>query len=52
MERFLNYLFACTTGTVVHGVPLAQDYARVQVDTHNPTFADCPLPKVQEGAEV
>ena len=37
---------------ILHGVPLSPDYARVQVDTYNPAFANCPLPNVQEGAEM
>ena len=47
-----QYLFACITGMVVHGVPLAPGYARVQVETYNPAFENCPLPKVQEGGHL
>ena len=37
---------------VLHGVLLTLEYARVQVESINPTFADCPLPNVHEGDEM
>ena len=46
------YLFVCCTGTVLHGMQLRPEYARVQVETFNPAFGNCPLPNVQEGDEM
>ena len=46
------YLSVCYTGTVLHGVQLPPEYARVQVETFNPAFGNCPLPNVQEGDEM
>ena len=36
----------------MHAVPLKPGYARVQVDSINPTFAGCPLPGYEEGDEL
>ena len=52
MDTSLIYVFASHAGTVLHGVPLASGYARVQVDSINPTFTGCPLPSAQEGDEM
>src|SRR6266540_1438531 len=37
---------------MLHGVPLAAEFARVQVDNFIETFANCPLPNVREGDEM
>src|SRR5438128_10143695 len=37
---------------MLHGVPLATEIARVQVDNVIETFANCPLPNVREGDEM
>src|SRR5438105_14773102 len=37
---------------MLHGVPLAPEFARVQVDNVIETFANCPLPNVREGDEI
>ena len=37
---------------MLHGVPLAAEFARVQVDNIIETFANCPLPNVREGDEM
>ena len=36
---------------MLHGVPLEAKFARVQVDKIIETFANCPLPNMQEGDE-
>ena len=52
MDSQLINAFASHAGTVLHGVPLTPGYARVQVDSINPTFAGCPMPSAQEGHEM
>src|SRR6266540_5126373 len=37
---------------MLHGVLLATEFARVQVDNVIETFANCPLPNVREGDEM
>src|SRR5438132_8591821 len=37
---------------MLHGVILQAEFARVQVDKIIETFANCPLPNVQEGDEM
>src|SRR5438128_6472550 len=37
---------------MLHGVMLQAEFARVQVDKIIETFANCPLPNVQEGDEM
>src|SRR5438132_3137255 len=37
---------------MLHGVPLAIEFARVQVDNVIETFANCLLPNVREGDEM
>ena len=37
---------------MLHGVMLQAEFTRVQVDKIIETFANCPLPNVQEGDEM
>src|SRR5438034_6448875 len=37
---------------MLHGVMLQAEFAKVQVDKIIQTFANCPLPNVQEGDEM
>src|SRR5438105_5180302 len=52
MDTSFEITLSSSAGMMLHGVQLEAEFARVQVDKIIETFANCPLPNMQEGDEM
>ena len=52
MDTYFEINLSSSAETMLHGVLLQAEFARVQVDKIIETFANCPLPNMQEGDEM